>query len=193
MLQVDFIMIYIIHITSVLLEITKILKFFLRSIIHFFLKIYLFSQHIMKKSSRLEEDKNIEEKIIKAVRNQLRLEKEISDAAIKVISNLFKENKAIEDRIFRDIWNLFEHEDYYKPVRAGNFWSNDYIEYKVKGDRKTLSVEEYLNKIRSYLKDIINNLKKSDTWKIQLTITIDLFLLKMIMMKSMKCIQKVIR
>ena len=31
-------------------------------------------------------------------------------------------------------------------------------------------VEEYLNKIRPYLKNIINNLKKSDTWKIQLTI-----------------------
>ena len=29
-----------------------------------------------------------------------------------------------------------------------------------------LSVEEYLNKIRPYLKDIINNLKKSDTRKI---------------------------
>ena len=52
-----------------------------------------------------------------------------------------------------------------------NIWSNDYIEYKSYGDRnKTLSVEEYLNKIRSYLKDIINNLKISDTWKIQLTI-----------------------
>ena len=35
---------------------------------------------------------------------------------------------------------------------------------------KTLSVEKYLSKIRSYLKDIINNLKKSDTWKIQLPI-----------------------
>ena len=32
------------------------------------------------------------------------------------------------------------------------------------------SVEEYLNKIRPYLKDIINNLKKSDKCKIQLTI-----------------------
>ena len=52
-----------------------------------------------------------------------------------------------------------------------NFWSNNYIEYGSNGDRnKTLSVEEYLNKIRPYLKDIINNLKKSDTWKIQLTI-----------------------
>ena len=35
---------------------------------------------------------------------------------------------------------------------------------------KTLSVKEYLNKISSYLKDIINNLKKFDTWKIQLKI-----------------------
>ena len=45
------------------------------------------------------------------------------------------------------------------------------IEYKSRGDtNKTLSVEEYLNKIRPSLKDIINNLKKSNTCKIQLTI-----------------------
>ena len=31
-------------------------------------------------------------------------------------------------------------------------------------------VEEYLNKIRPHLKDIIKNLKKFDTWKIQSTI-----------------------
>ena len=71
--------------------------------------------------------------------------------------------------------NFFEHEvkDYHKPVRVGHFWSNNYIEDKSKGDRKTLSVEEYLNKIRPYLKDVINNLKTSDTQKIQLTITIN--------------------
>ena len=48
------------------------------------------------------------------------------------------------------------------------FWSNNYIEYKSNSDRnKTLSAEEYLNKFRPHLKDIANNLKKSDTWKIQ--------------------------
>ena len=31
-------------------------------------------------------------------------------------------------------------------------------------------MEEYVNKIRRYLKDIIYNLKKSDTMKVQLTI-----------------------
>ena len=37
---------------------------------------------------------------------------------------------------------------------------------------KKLSVEEYLDKIRSYLKNI-NDIKNSDSWKIQLTITIN--------------------
>ena len=82
-----------------------------------------------------------------------------------------KEAKSIKDRVLRNIKNLFEHEkeeeNYHKPVRVSNFWSNTYIECKSNGDRnKTLSVEEYPNKVRPYLKDIINNLKKSDTWKI---------------------------
>ena len=46
--------------------------------------------------------------------------------------------------------------------------------FNMKGDRsRTISVEEYLNKVRQYLKDIINNLKKSDTWRIQLSIAIN--------------------
>ena len=69
--------------------------------------------------------------------------------------------------------NLFEREEenYYKPVRANNFWSNNYVDYESNGDKnETLSVEEYLQKFRLYLKDIVNNLKKSDMWKINLTI-----------------------
>ena len=98
-----------------------------------------------------------EEKIIKNIRNLFRRE---------------KETKAIKDRILRDIKNLSEHEEenYYKPVRLNSFWSNNYIEYDSSGDRnKTLSVDEYPYKIRPYLKDIIDNLKKSYIWKIQLS------------------------
>ena len=63
-----------------------------------------------------------------------------------------------------------EEENYYKPIRVNNFWSNNYIKYKNKGDsNKTISVEEYYDKFRLYLKEMINNLKKSNTWKIQLT------------------------
>ena len=36
-----------------------------------------------------------------------------------------------------------------------------------------MSTEQHLNKIRPYLKDVINDLKKSDIWKIQLTIAIN--------------------
>ena len=84
-----------------------------------------------------------------------------------------KETEAIKDRIIRDNKDLFKHNEgnYFKETRVSKFWSNNYIDHKSNGDKNTtLSVEEYLNKISPYLKDIINNLKKSDTWKIQLTI-----------------------
>ena len=67
-----------------------------------------------------------------------------------------------------------QEDDYYKPIRVGNFWNNIYIEYESNGDKnKNLSVKEYLNEIKPYLRDVIINLQKSGTWNIQLTITID--------------------
>ena len=76
--------------------------------------------------------------------------------------------------MIRDSENFFEQEDYYKSVRVVNFCSNNYIEYESNGNgNETLSIKEYLDEIKPYLKDIINNLKKSDTWKIELTITIN--------------------
>ena len=70
-----------------------------------------------------------------------------------------------KENIINDIRNLFRI--------VNNFRSNNYIEYKSKSDRKTLPAEEYPNKIKPYLKYIINDLKKSDKWKIQLIITIN--------------------
>ena len=71
---------------------------------------------------------------------------------------------------------------YYKQIRENDFWSNNYIKHKSNGEQnRILSVEAYLHKISPYFRDIINDLKQSDTWKIQLTITINSFLLKMIM------------
>ena len=57
----------------------------------------------------------------------------------------------MKDKIIRDIKNFFklEEESYYKPVRVGNFWSSNYVEYDSNSNRnKTLSVEEYLNRTR---------------------------------------------
>ena len=53
----------------------------------------------MMESSSIEEDKNIEENIIREVKNFFRLKKEINDNAIKDIRNisgLEKENRAIK-------------------------------------------------------------------------------------------------
>ena len=68
--------------------------------------------------------------------------------------------------------NFFEHEEeknYYKPVSVSNFCTKNYIEYQSSGDRNTISWK-YLNKVRPYLKGIINNLKQSYSWEIQLVI-----------------------
>ena len=100
----------------------------------------------------MENSRPREEKIIKVIRNIFRLKKQV---------------KGIKYIVLRNIMNLSKHEEgenYYKPVRLNNFWSNNYIEYKSNGDKnRIISVKEYLDKIRPYLKDIINELKKPDT------------------------------
>ena len=130
----------------------------------------------------MENPRPEKENIIKDTRNLFRLKKEQNDTAIKDIRNLFrltKKVKGMKDIVLKNIENLFEYEkqkENYKPVTLNNFWSNNYIEYKSNGNKnKILSVEEYLNKIRPCLKGFIINLKKSGTWKIQLTTTINLF------------------
>ena len=65
-----------------------------------------------------------------------------------------------EEKIIKDIRNLF------KLKQELNYTA---IKDESNGDRNKL-VKEYLNKITPCLKDSINNIKKSDTWKIQLTI-----------------------
>ena len=107
------------------------------------------------KSSRLEEDKDIEENINKNVKNLFilkKLKKETHDATIKGIKNPFrlrKENKAIKYRILRDIRNLFEHEeeDYYKPVRVYNFGVTIILNIKVKTMEKHYQLKNILIKL----------------------------------------------
>ena len=74
--------------------------------------------------------------------------------AIQSIKNLFKiknENKAIQYRIIRDIRTLFEQQeetDFYKRIRAGNFWNKNSVKYQSSGDRnKNLSMKKYLYKL----------------------------------------------
>ena len=64
------------------------------------------------------------------------------------------------------------------------------------GDRnKIVWVEEYLHKIIAYLKGIVNNLKKSDTWKIKSAITSKFIspLYNDEMMKNVEYIEKMVK
>ena len=86
---------------------------------------------------------------MKDVRSHLRLKKEIDGNTVKDIRNLFRPKKKYLDRTISYIGNLFEYEEenYYKPVRINNFWSNNYIEFESNSDKnKTLSVENCINK-----------------------------------------------
>ena len=73
----------------------------------------------------------------------------------------------MKDKVIRDTRNLFKQGgDYYKPARVGNFWNNNYTEYQSNRDKdKTLSFGKYVNKIRPYLKGIINDIKSLSSGK----------------------------
>ena len=92
----------------------------------------------------------------------------------KTIKDIRKENFN-SDKILRDIRILYEPEkDYYEPIKTINAFNNNCIEYESNGDKdKILSVKEYLNMIKQYLRDIINDHKTQDEWKIQLTMKIN--------------------
>ena len=69
-----------------------------------------------------------------------------------------------------------QEEDNYKSKRIGNAFSSNYIEYKSGGNKdKTLSIKDYLDEIKPYLSDIINDHKTQGKWKIKLTMTVNFF------------------
>ena len=63
---------------------------------------------------------------------------------------------------------------YYKPIKTKGAFNNTYIEYESRGDKdKNLSLEDYLDIIRPFLRDMINNHKTHGEWKIQLIMQIN--------------------
>ena len=64
----------------------------------------------------------------------------------------------------------YESKDYQKPIKTNSVFNSNYREYKSNRNKnKNLSLKEYLDMIKPYLSDIINNHKK---WEIQLTMPI---------------------
>ena len=101
--------------------------------------------------------------------------KEIEENLFELEKNLSKLKKYhdyddAEYKGMRDVGNLFIQsidEDYYKPIRTKIAFNDNYIDYVSKGDKdKNLSLKEYLNMIKPYLRDIINNHKAHEKLKV---------------------------
>ena len=138
----------------------------------------LFKTNLTKDYSKPTRVKNVYGGI--KIPRKLKIKKQSEDNVITDVRKLILEKETIKERIIRDIKILLEQEeDYYKSIRVGNFCGNNYTEFDSNGDRnKTLSIKEYLDKFKPYLQDTINNLKNSDTWKIQLKIEMNIISFK---------------
>ena len=94
--------------------------------------------------------------IIRAIRTLFETEKEEER----------KKKKEHDERLIKN--GIIKEEDYYyKPQIVNNFWNNNYIKYESNVDKnRNLSLDEYLNKIETYLRNIIIHLQDFDTRKI---------------------------
>ena len=71
-------------------------------------------------------------------------------------------------------FTFYPEKDHYEPKKTVSAFNNKYIQYESIGDKdKNLSIKDYIDIIRSYLRDIINNHKTQGEWKIHLTMAIN--------------------
>ena len=68
----------------------------------------------------------------------------------------------------RDLFNIVN----YEPILIKTGFNNNYLKYRSEGN-DSLSFEEYLNLIKPYLNDLINDKKEKGEWKLQLTAQIN--------------------
>ena len=86
-------------------------------------------------------------------------------------------DKHNDDYDIEDLFKIPINKDYYKPKLNRSGYNNNYIEYRSEGD-KLLTIEEYLDLIKPYLKELINDHKNNGEWKIQLMTQINFISLR---------------
>ena len=120
---------------------------------------------IRKNLYEIENEKNLFASKIKEIeRNLTELEENLSRSK-KYYEYDDTEHKGIRD--VKDLFDLSIDEDYYKPIIVNGAFNNNYIQYKSKGNKgKILTPIEYLDMIRPYLSDMINDHKTQGEWRI---------------------------
>ena len=95
---------------------------------------------------------------------------------LKKLNNDLKKLQKYQDNITYGLDYLFNElneEDYYKPTEVKSAFDGSYLLYESRGDKDAkLSLYEYFDKIKPYLKDMRDDYKSKGEWKIQITMRI---------------------
>ena len=91
----------------------------------------------------------------------------------KKIINLNKHEDFIGLENVKDLYSILDN----KPILISDSFNNNYLEYG-SDDNNSLSFMKYLNLMKSYLEDLINEKKNKGEWKLQLTAKISFVSLK---------------
>ena len=115
-------------------------------------------KEIRKNLYEMENERNPSESKIKVIeRNLTELEENLSKTK-KYYDYDDSEYRGI--RNVRDLSDLSIDGDYYKPIIAKSAFDGSYIQYESKGDKgKNISIKKYLNIIKPYLIDVMNEHK----------------------------------
>ena len=71
------------------------------------------------------------------------------------------------------LFNEVNEEDYYEPKEIKSAFDGNYMLYEIRGDNDNmLAIYEYFDKIKAYLKDMIDGYKSKGEWKIQLVMRV---------------------
>ena len=108
---------------------------------------------------------NSEKKVLKKI-----------DRYLRNFKKDFKKLQKYQDNITYGLDYLFNElneEDYYEPKEIKSAFDGSYVLYESRGDKDNkLAIYEYFDKIKPYLKDMIDDYKSKDEWKIQIIMRI---------------------
>ena len=126
---------------------------------------------IRRNLSEIENIKNLSAREIKEIeKNLLKLDKNLSKPKWYYDYDYDTEYKG--RREVKDLFDFSVDEDYYKPIMTNGAFNN-YIQYESKGNKdKILTNKEYLDMIKPYLSNIINDHKNQGQWRNHSGITI---------------------
>ena len=132
-------------------------------------------QALEEKGSLTKQEKKDKKRYTKILQKAEEYLKELKEDLNKLKRQRYNIIDGIEYKRLKEIKNLFNRineEEYYKPIKTKHAFDDDYMEYESRVDKDNLSLEQYLNIIRPYLRDMIDNHKAEGEWKIQLVMKI---------------------